>query len=191
MRVLVVNAGSSSLKLRVLGAGEAPERAVDLPAGDVPALEAALAGLPPVDAVGHRVVHGGTRFVTPVRVDAAVVAGLRELVELAPLHQPAALDAMDAVGRALGPVPAVACFDTAFHATLPAAATTYALPRAWRERSACGASASTASPTPTPRVARRPRAWCRATSAPAPRWPRCATAAAWTRPWASRRSRVS
>ena len=134
MRVLVVNAGSSSLKLRVLGAGEAPEQAVDLAPGDGPALEAALSELPPVDAVGHRVVHGGTRFVAPVLVDDGVVAALRELAELAPLHQPAALDAMEAVGRILGAVPSVACFDTAFHATLPAAAATYALPRAWRDR---------------------------------------------------------
>ena len=79
-------------------------------------------------------VHGGARFRDAVLVDDGVVAALGELSELAPLHQPAALAGIAAVGRALPAVPAVACFDTAFHATLPAAAATYALPREWRER---------------------------------------------------------
>lgn len=86
------------------------------------------------DAVAHRIVHGGRRYVAPVRIDDRVVAALRELTDLAPLHQPKALAALDAVARALPGVPAVACFDTAFHATLPDAAATYALPAAWRER---------------------------------------------------------
>ena len=103
-------------------------------AGRGEALEAALADLPAPDAVGHRVVHGGARFRDAVLVDDDVVAALGELTDLAPLHQPAALAGMAAVGRALPDVPAVACFDTAFHATLPAAAATYALPREWRER---------------------------------------------------------
>jgi acetate kinase len=90
--------------------------------------------LPAPDAVGHRVVHGGARFRDAVLVDDDVVATLGELSDLAPLHQPAALAAIAAVGRALPDVPAVACFDTAFHATLPAAAATYALPQQWRER---------------------------------------------------------
>jgi acetate kinase len=134
VRVLVVNAGSSSLKLRLLGPGDELEAERDLPPDDDEALDAALAGLPAPDAVGHRVVHGGARFRDAVRVDDGVVAALRELTDLAPLHQPAALAGMAAVGRALPDVPAVACFDTAFHATLPAAAATYALPREWRER---------------------------------------------------------
>jgi acetate kinase len=79
-------------------------------------------------------VHGGKRFREAVLVDDGVAAALEELTDLAPLHQPAALAGIAAVGRALPDVPAVACFDTAFHATLPAAAATYALPRAWRER---------------------------------------------------------
>ena len=79
-------------------------------------------------------VHGGARFRDAVLVDDGVVVALGELTDLAPLHQPAALAGMAAVGRALPDVPAVACFDTAFHATLPAAAATYALPREWRER---------------------------------------------------------
>ena len=132
MRVLVVNAGSSSLKLRLLGDGDEPLGARDLePGEDVGAAVAELGG---ADAVGHRVVHGGARFVEPVVIDAGVVAALEELTALAPLHQPPALAAIAAVGRAAPGLPAVACFDTAFHAGLPDAAATYALPRAWRER---------------------------------------------------------
>lgn len=138
MRILVVNAGSSSLKLRVLGADDAVEASRDLeaPAGrlDEKAVEEALAAFGPVDAVGHRIVHGGTRFQAPVRIDARVVAGLEALVDLAPLHLPKSLAALRLVGRLLPDVPAVACFDTAFHAGLPPAASTYALPREWRER---------------------------------------------------------
>ena len=132
MRVLVVNAGSSSLKLRLLGADDELLGSCDLePGGDV---EAALAGLGEADASGHRVVHGGARFIDPVAIDDAVVAALEELTALAPLHQPPALAAIAAVRRAAPQVPAVACFDTAFHAGLPDAAATYALPRSWRTR---------------------------------------------------------
>ena len=134
MRILVVNAGSSSLKLRLLGPDDELEAERDLPAGGGEGLEAALADLRLPDAIGHRVVHGGARFRDAVLVDDAVVAALDALTDLAPLHQPAALAGIAAVGRALPDVPAVACFDTAFHATLPAAAATYALPREWRER---------------------------------------------------------
>jgi acetate kinase len=134
VRVLVVNAGSSSLKLRLLGPGDELEAERDLPPADGEEIEAALADLPAPDVVGHRVVHGGERFRDAVLVDDGVVAALGELADLAPLHQPAALAGIEAVGRALPDVPAVACFDTAFHATLPAAAATYALPREWRER---------------------------------------------------------
>jgi acetate kinase len=134
VRVLVVNAGSSSLKLRLLGAADELEAQHDLEPGDGRALDAALAELPRPDAVGHRVVHGGERFRTAVCIDDEVVGGLEALVDLAPLHQPAALAGIAAVGRALPDLPAVACFDTAFHATLPPAAATYALPAAWRER---------------------------------------------------------
>ena len=95
----------------------------------------ALAGpLGAADAVGHRIVHGGERFHSAVRVQGPVEAELRTLTELAPLHQPKALAALDAVTAVLPDVPVVACFDTAFHASIPAAAATYALPRAWRER---------------------------------------------------------
>ncbi len=134
MRVLVVNAGSSSLKLRLLGPDDATEAAPDVPPDDTGALRDAIAAMPAPDAVGHRVVHGGERFREAVVVDDEVFAALDELTDLAPLHQPLALAGIAAVGRALPGVPAVACFDTAFHATLPAAAATYALPREWRER---------------------------------------------------------
>ena len=131
VRVLVVNAGSSSLKLRLLADDELVESA-DL-APDA-AVADALRGWPTPDAVGHRVVHGGTSYAGPVVVDAAVRARLGELIDLAPLHQPKSLAALDAVSEALPDVPAVACFDTAFHTTLPAAASTYAIPSEWRER---------------------------------------------------------
>jgi acetate kinase len=95
---------------------------------------AAVHELGPVDAVGHRVVHGGERFVGPVRICDETVSALRELADLAPLHQAKSLAALEAVTSARPGCPAVACFDTAFHATIPQGAATYALPRAWRER---------------------------------------------------------
>ena len=138
MRVLVVNAGSSSLKLRVLDPGDtvAAEADLDAPRSQVDedALQAWIAAAGTVDAVGHRIVHGGERFRSAVRVDAGVVRELRKLTDLAPLHQPKSLAALDAVLAALPDTATVACFDTAFHATLASEATTYAVPRAWRER---------------------------------------------------------
>ncbi len=137
-RILVVNAGSSSLKLRVLGVDDRIVASADLPAPTGQAAEGALdravQSFGPVDAVGHRIVHGGTRFSASVRVDPAVIRALVALTDLAPLHQPKSLAALAAVSAVLPDVPAVACFDTAFHAGMPAAATTYALPREWRSR---------------------------------------------------------
>jgi acetate kinase len=139
VRVLVVNAGSSSVKLSVIGAGDATLAAHELAAPqatiDHDELRAAITdGLGEVDVVGHRIVHGGELFREPVVIDSDVESRLRDLVALAPLHQPKSLGALDAVSAALPGLPAVACFDTAFHATLPAAAHTYALPAAWRAR---------------------------------------------------------
>ncbi len=139
MRVLVVNAGSSSLKLTLLDGEDEIVEARELPAPgarvDPPRLRAALdSPLREADAVGHRIVHGGERFRGPVRIDAGVREALDGLVDLAPLHQPKSLTALDGVTAELPQLPAVACFDTAFHASLPAAAATYALPAAWRER---------------------------------------------------------
>jgi len=83
-----------------------------------------------VDAVGHRVVHGGPHFVAPARLDADVIAVLTQLRELAPLHNEPALMAIEAAQAVLGPrVPMVAVFDTAFHHTMPAWAAQYAIPR--------------------------------------------------------------
>lgn len=137
MRVLVVNAGSSSVKLRLLDEHDSlvAERDLDAPRSEVDdaALMAALDGLD-ADVVGHRVVHGGTRFREAVRVGEGVLRELQALVDLAPLHQAKSLAALRAVTAALPDLPAVACFDTAFHATLPDAASTYALPATLRER---------------------------------------------------------
>lgn len=116
MRTLVVNPGSSSLKVSLLDDG----REVHDDGG-------------PYDAIGVRFVHGGSRT-SAVLVTAAVLDELEAVSGLAPLHNPPALAAArDLVERHPG-VPVVACFDTAFHATMPAAATTYALPQEWRER---------------------------------------------------------
>jgi acetate kinase len=136
-RVLVVNAGSSSVKLRLIGADESLLWSADLATTDGHVddgeLASALQDAGPCDAVGHRVVHGGTRFREPAVVDDATLAALEDLTALAPLHQPIAVELIRAVQRVLPDTPAVACFDTAFHATLPAAAATYPVPAAWRE----------------------------------------------------------
>jgi len=79
--------------------------------------------------IGHRVVHGGVRYQAPVRIDAGVRAYLETLVPLAPLHEPANLQGIDAAGRAFPGVPQVACFDTSFHRNKPFAGDAYALPR--------------------------------------------------------------
>jgi acetate kinase len=138
-RILVVNAGSSSLKLTLLGAAETILHAHELRAPgaqvDTGELRQALdSGLGDADAVGHRIVLGGERFREAVRIDGDVEAELRGLSELAPLHQLKSLAALDAISEMLADIPAFACFDTAFHATLPRAAWTYALPAEWRER---------------------------------------------------------
>jgi len=115
--VLVVNAGSTSLKLHLVRGDES--RQVD----DFVA----------ADAVGHRVVHGGRRFVGPARIDGAVEQAIEELAVLAPLHNRRALEEIGRARQALPDVPHVAVFDTAFHRTLPPAASTYAVPERWRE----------------------------------------------------------
>ncbi len=138
MRILVVNAGSSSLKLSVLDDADAllASETVDAPVGriDDDALRTAVTTNSPIDAVGHRIVHGGTEFTQPVLVDARVLRRLELLTDLAPLHQPKSLRGLELVTRLLPHLPAVACFDTAFHARIPPAAATYALPPQWRHR---------------------------------------------------------
>jgi len=124
----------------VLGPDDEVTASADLPAlggagsADAAGLEDTLRGFGAVDAVGHRIVHGGTLYRSPVLITAEVRQRLEALTDLAPLHQPKSLAALDAVAAVLPGVPAVACFDTAFHATIPDAAATFALPREWRER---------------------------------------------------------
>lgn len=138
MRVLVVNAGSSSLKLSLLDERDQQVAEAELPAPQgrfqMDEVRSALAEMDGIDAVGHRVVHGGDRYTRSVLLEQAVEDHLRSLADFAPLHEPAAVAAIDAVAGVLPGVPAVCCFDTAFHTTMPAAAATYAVPREWRER---------------------------------------------------------
>lgn len=140
MRVLVVNAGSSSLKLSVLSpAGLVhPAGTVQRWDGEVEPVRQFLRGVERaagrIDAVGHRVVHGGHRYGAPARVDDALLDYLDSISDLAPLHNPRALAGIRAVADLLPNAPTVACFDTAFHAALPDAAATYALPRRWNRR---------------------------------------------------------
>jgi acetate kinase len=137
MRVLVVNAGSSSLKLRFLDGQEqvVATRDIEAPSGrpETKQLRAFLNEAPDVEATGHRVVHGGAEFRQSVLVTDAVLDRLRPLADLAPLHNPPALIGLEMVRNLLPNTPTVACFDTAFHATIPDEAAQYALPRSWRE----------------------------------------------------------
>lgn len=138
MDVLVVNAGSSSLKLALLddACEVVKQRTLERWSGEneTDAIKDFVDGLPHIDAVGHRIVHGGPEFTGPVRVDRSVRDRLEALTELAPLHQPRGVAGINAVTEVLPDVPAVACFDTAFHHDLPPAAATYALPREWNQR---------------------------------------------------------
>jgi acetate kinase len=166
--VLVINAGSSSLKYSLVDSASGEAAATGLverigeddshhvhhgPKGewddDQPiadheaALEAAVQAfetqgpaLADVDivAVGHRVVHGGDRFAAPALVDDELIAAVRDLVPLAPLHNPANLEGIEVARRLLPELPHVAVFDTAFHQTLPPYAYTYAVPYDWQEK---------------------------------------------------------
>jgi acetate kinase len=123
MRILTVNAGSTSLRVVDVDDGHATSRHASL--------DEALAG-PPPDGVAHRVVHGGDRTRAEL-VDDRGLESLRALAELAPLHQPPALDAIEQCRDAWPHVPNVVCFDTAFHTTIPEAARTYAIPARFRD----------------------------------------------------------
>jgi acetate kinase len=171
MNVLVLNAGSSTLKFQLIRtdaeriAGDADERLADgvieriggesviaARIGDAPRkrttarlkdLHAAVDWvckwlvstegtgirlLSDIEAVGHRVVHGGEQFRRSVRIEAAVLAQIEDMIELAPLHNPANIKGIEAVATILGDIPQTAVFDTAFHHTLPDRAYLYALP---------------------------------------------------------------
>jgi len=119
--VLVVNAGSTSLKLTLVESDGASEHVESL---------GVLSDR--VAAVGHRIVHGGARFRDPVLIDDDVERELHALAPLAPLHSEPALRALAEARAAVPDAPHVAVFDTAFHATLPAEAATYAVPARWR-----------------------------------------------------------
>jgi acetate kinase len=112
VKILALNPGSSSLKREWYAFPEA----IAIPESKV------------IDAVGIRVVHGGSRFVKPTRVDDVVIAGIRELAELAPLHNPAALEVIERTRHEFPGIPIVAVFDTAFHQDMPALASHYAIP---------------------------------------------------------------
>lgn len=141
MNVLVLNAGSSSLKYQLVdpatGARALAGTLEELGAGKTheEALREVLASLGDVkvDAVGHRVVHGGERFVDALRVDDEVEAAIEAQVPLAPLHNPANLAGIRAARGLLPDVPHVAVFDTAFHVRMPRRARTYALDPALAE----------------------------------------------------------
>ena len=141
MKVLVLNAGSSSLKyklydldpMRTLSAGVIEQITEGGHGAAIRKMEqqlksAGIATLSQLDAIGHRVVHGGERFTKSVVIDETVIAAISELIPLAPLHNPANLEGIR-LARAEAPeVPQVAVFDTAFHQTIPEHAYRYALP---------------------------------------------------------------
>jgi acetate kinase len=121
--VLVVNAGSTSLKLHLVDETERSEQVARLDSVDGGRLA----------AVAHRVVHGGSRFRDPVAIDDGVREQIFAEEPLAPLHNAPALEQIDRLRETLPGVPQVAVFDTGFHATIPAEAATYPVPRRWRE----------------------------------------------------------
>jgi acetate kinase len=154
LRVLVLNAGSSTLKAAILEpvpqgtAPEPPIASVTIKLGDdasrnadvAAGFDAAMTGLEEaggrperVVAVAHRVVHGGSMYTIPTVIGRRVLAGIDALAPLAPLHEPVAAATIRAAMARLTDPPHVAVFDTAFHATLPETAWRYPVPRAWDE----------------------------------------------------------
>jgi acetate kinase len=140
MRVLVLNPGSSTLKAALVadGATIGEPVTIDWPAGtegaDAVVADATRALAPGAEAVGYRVVHGGTAYRAPAAVDDHLLEVIEELDVLAPLHNRRAGAVINAGRAALPDLPHVACFDTAFHATLPVEAWRYPLPGEWVER---------------------------------------------------------
>lgn len=133
--LLVVNAGSSSLKLRVLDQSDRVLESADLPAGDEgwQTLAELMETWPRFAVSVHRVVHGGSRFLSGVVIDDDVVEELESLIPLAPLHNPPAVAGIRTLLRLRPDLPAVACFDTTFHSTLPPEAAVYGIPWRWTE----------------------------------------------------------
>ena len=153
MKVLVVNAGSSSLKYQlfdtstneVMSKGICERIGIDgridhkTPSGEKIKKDilkkdyltskdyGCISDMSEIEAVGHRIVHGGTYFTESVLVDDSVIAKLRNCVDLAPLHTPAHIMGIEGCTKAMPGVPQVLVFDTAFHQTMPPQAYTYAL----------------------------------------------------------------
>ena len=172
MKILVINAGSSSLKYQLIDmeneqllakgicdrigidghlkhsplVGDKPVFNEDLPlpthaeaiAAVIEKLTSAeygvVSSMSEIDAVGHRVVHGGEKFACSVRIDDAVMAALDECTPFAPLHNPANITGINACKAVMGDIPMVAVFDTAFHQTMPSKAYMYALPYEYYEK---------------------------------------------------------
>ena len=154
MRILVLNSGSSSIKYKLFDTdgerviaeghiadigGQSPEPAAHSVANHDEGLRRVFAALADadvsaIDAVGHRVVHGGDVFAAPTVIDDAVCDAIGECADLAPLHNPANLSGIEAARRMWPDIPQVAVFDTAFHRTIPPLAATYPLPRDLAER---------------------------------------------------------
>ena len=139
MRILILNGGTGTVKAAIANATSEgvtvnSRYSVEArPRCDVSALFSELLqqidnGLTSIDAVGHRVVHGGRRFSAPVRIDSEVEAGIAALVPLAPLHNPVALAGIRVARTRLPDKPMVAVFDTAFHAGRSRASLRYGLP---------------------------------------------------------------
>ncbi len=144
MKILVLNSGSSSLKYKLYDNHEKVAEGVVERIGEEggvkdhrEALEraeralvdaGAIDSFAMLDAVGHRVVHGGERFIEPTRIDADVIEAIRELIPLAPLHNPANLVGIEMMADKAPDLPQVAVFDTAFHQTMPRKAYLYAIP---------------------------------------------------------------
>lgn len=141
MNILTLNAGSATLKYKLFALPDEAvlaEGSLDHPGGDG-IMEAAQTAIDKcrsfgIAAVGHRVVHGGPRFVEPTRVTPKALETLRGLRDLDPLHNPTEVAIIEVGLRLLPDVPAVAVFDTAFHRTLPEIAWRYALPKDLTDR---------------------------------------------------------
>ena len=140
---LVINLGSSSLKVALVDAGGTTIRQSNRHLGVHASLEEELRNwlepmLEPlrerIELIAHRVVHGGDHFTEPTLITSDLETTLQELVPLAPLHNPPALKGLDWAKGWAPDRPQWACFDTAFHNTLPSAASTYALPEELRQR---------------------------------------------------------
>ncbi|MGI4792177.1 MAG: acetate/propionate family kinase [Janthinobacterium lividum] len=143
MNILALNAGSSSLKFRLFQVTDGTEEVLsegtaERVSGDtlLPAAQKAIDQCKPlgINAVGHRLVHGGAKFTGPTRITSETLTELKGLRELDPLHNPAEIALIEATQRLLPNLPTIAVFDTAFHRTLPEVAYTYALPREISEK---------------------------------------------------------